>query len=163
MRTSGEDTSARLRDLALMCDSPLVSARARHASARARDAQELTGAAGDFEALGAMLLAAEAASAAAEAFSTAGHRRAAAAALRRAKALAASCEGATTPGLCYAAVPLSGRERQIAMLAVKGMASKDIAERLFLSVRTVSNHLQHTYTKLGVASRASLAEALGSS
>jgi len=163
MRTSGEDTSARLRDLALMCDSPLVSARARHASARARDAQELTGAAGDFEALGAMLLAAEAASAAAEAFSTAGHRRAAAAALRRAKALAASCEGATTPGLCYAGVPLSGRERQIAMLAAKGMASKDIAERLFLSVRTVSNHLQHTYTKLGVASRASLAEALGSS
>jgi len=49
------------------------------------------------------------------------------------------------------------------MLAVKGMASKDIAERLFLSVRTVSNHLQHAYTKLGVASRAGLAEALGSS
>jgi len=163
MRTSGEDTSARLRELALVCDSPLVSARARHASARARDAQELAGAAGDFEALGAMLLAAEAASAAAEAFSRAGHRRAAAAALRRAKALAASCEGATTPGLCYAAVPLSGRERQIATLAAKGMASKDIAERLFLSVRTVSNHLQHAYTKLGVASRASLAEALGSS
>ena len=163
MRTSGVDTSARLRDLARACDSPLVSARARHAGARARDAQELAGAAGDFEALGAMLLAAEAASAAAEAFSRAGHRRAAAAALRRAKALAASCEGATTPGLCYAAVPLSGRERQIAMLAVKGMASKDIAERLFLSVRTVSNHLQHAYTKLGVASRAGLAEALGSS
>jgi DNA-binding CsgD family transcriptional regulator len=110
-----------------------------------------------------MLLAAGAVPATAEAFSRAGDRRPAAAALRRAKALAASCEGATTPGLCHAAVPLSGRERQIAMLAVKGMASKDIAERLFLSVRTVSNHLQHAYTKLGVASRAGLAEALGSS
>jgi len=163
MRTSGQDTSARLRELARACDSPLLSARARHAAARASDAQELADAAGDFEALGAMLLAAEAASAAAGAFSRAGDRRAAAAALRHSNALAASCEGAATPGLFHAAVPLSGRERQIVMLAVKGMASKDIAERLFLSVRTVSNHLQHAYTKLGVTSRASLAEALGSS
>ena len=58
--------------------------------------------------------------------------------------------------------PLSGRERQIVMLAAKGMTSKDIAARLFLSVRTVSNHLQHAYTKLGVSSRAGLAQALGS-
>jgi len=48
-------------------------------------------------------------------------------------------------------------------LAAKGMASKDIAARLFLSVRTVSNHLQHAYIKLGVSSRAGLAQALGSS
>jgi DNA-binding NarL/FixJ family response regulator len=46
------------------------------------------------------------------------------------------------------------------MLAAKGLASKDIAERLFLSVRTVSNHLQHAYTKLGVRSRAGLADAV---
>ena len=58
--------------------------------------------------------------------------------------------------------PLSGRERQIVMLAAKGMASKDIAGRLFLSGRTVSNHLQHAYIKLGVSSRAGLAQALGS-
>ena len=53
MRISGEDTSARLRELAEECDSPLVAARARHAAAaRARDAPGLAGAAGDFEALG---------------------------------------------------------------------------------------------------------------
>jgi DNA-binding CsgD family transcriptional regulator len=62
-----------------------------------------------------------------------------------------------------APVPLSGREREIVVLAAKGMTSKDIAERLFLSVRTVNNHLQHAYTKLGVTSRAGLAEAVGSS
>jgi len=147
MRTSGQDTCARLRDLAGACDSPLMSARARHgAAARARDARELAGAADDFEALGAMLLAAETAAA------------------RRSSALAAACEGAVTPGLFHAAVavPLSAREREIVMLAAAGMASKDIAERLYLSVRTVNNHLQHAYTKLGVSGRAGLAQAVGS-
>jgi len=57
---------------------------------------------------------------------------------------------------------LSEREREIGMLAAKGLASKDIAERLYLSVRTVNNHLQHIYTKLGITSRAGLAQALGS-
>jgi DNA-binding CsgD family transcriptional regulator len=165
MRTSGEDASTRLRELADACDSPLVSARARHAAAaRTGDAKELTGATDDFEALGALLLAAEAASSAAEAFSRAGDQRAAAAALRQSSVLAASCESAATPGLFHAAtpVPLSGREREIAMLATSGMASKDIADRLYLSVRTVNNHLQHAYAKLGVTSRAGLAQALGS-
>jgi len=165
MRTSGEDTSGRLRELAGACDSPLVSARARHAAAtRARDARELAGAAHNFEALGAMLLAAEAAADAAEAFSGAGDRRAATATLRRSSDLAAACEGAATPGLfrTVAAVPLSDREREIVMLAAEGMSSKDIAERLYLSVRTVDNHLQHAYAKLGVSSRAGLARALGS-
>jgi len=170
MRTTGEDVSGRLRELAGACDSPLVSARARHAAAaRARDAGELAGAADDFEALGAMLLAAEAAAGAAAAFGGAGDRRAATASLRRSSALAGACEGAATPGLFHlptvkaaAAAPLSGREREIVLLAATGMASKDIAERLYLSVRTVNNHLQHAYAKLGVTSRAGLAQALGS-
>jgi len=165
MRIGAQDTSARLRELADACDSPLVSARARHsAAARARSARDLTGAADDFEALGALLLAAEAAAGAAEAFSRDGDQRAATAALRRSSALAAACEGAVTPGLFRAAtaVPLSGREREIVMLAAQGLTSKDIAERLYLSVRTVNNHLQHAYTKLGVNGRAGLAQALGS-
>ena len=46
------------------------------------------------------------------------------------------------------------------MLAADGAQSKEIAERLFLSVRTVNNQLQSCYTKLGVSNRAGLAEAL---
>ena len=164
MRTGGQDASSRLAELSGLSDSPLVAARARHAAAiQAGDAEALAAAASDFEAMGALLLAAEAWSGAAESFSQAGDRRAATAALRRSDGLAAKCEGAATPALFHEnpAVPLSEREREIVMLAADGMPSQDIADRLFLSVRTVNNHLQHAYAKLGISSRAGLAEALG--
>ena len=72
-------------------------------------------------------------------------------------------EGADTPGLLQApdAVALTPRERQVANLAASGVASKDIASELFLSVRTVENHLQNAYTKFGVTSRAELRAAVG--
>jgi len=164
MRTTGQDTSPRLAELAATGDSPLVAARARHArAAQAGDPAELAAAVDGFEALGALLLAAEAAASAADAYNQTGDQRDATAMRRRASALAACCEGAVTPRLAQAesAVPLSDREREIAMLAASGLASKDIAERLYLSVRTVNNHLQHVYTKLGVTSRAELTRALG--
>ena len=41
-------------------------------------------------------------------------------------------------------------------MAASGLPSRDIASRLFLSVRTVNNHLQRVYAKLGVASREEL-------
>jgi DNA-binding NarL/FixJ family response regulator len=109
-----------------------------------------------------MLLAAETAADAAEAFRRAGDQRAATAASHRSTALAALCEGATTPGLIHtdAVVPLSAREREIAVLATEGLSSKDIAERLYLSVRTVNNHLQSAYSKLGVSGRAELTRSL---
>ena len=48
-------------------------------------------------------------------------------------------------------------------MAGDGLASQDIAARLYLSVRTVNNHLQHVYAKLGVTSRDQLAAVLGPS
>ena len=115
-----------------------------------------------FARLGARLLAAEAATEAAQAFQQHGDGRAAAAMGARATALAEACEGARTPGLSSVVmvVPLTSRERDIATLAAQGESSKAIAARLFLSVRTVNNHLQSVYSKLGVTGRGQLAGAM---
>jgi DNA-binding CsgD family transcriptional regulator len=55
---------------------------------------------------------------------------------------------------------LTPQERQIAQLAASGLTNKQIAERLFLSHRTVGNHLHHIFPKLGISSRAGLRDAL---
>ncbi|MEU1183222.1 AAA family ATPase [Streptomyces sp. NPDC005820] len=51
---------------------------------------------------------------------------------------------------------LTGREREVADLAGQGFKSKDIAERLSVSPRTVDVHLTRIYSKLGVDSKAAL-------
>ena len=56
---------------------------------------------------------------------------------------------------------MTRREREVAELAARGATSRDIAEKLFVSSRTVENHLQRAYEKLGVRGRAELGEALG--
>jgi len=48
---------------------------------------------------------------------------------------------------------LSDRELEILKLTAKGMSNKDIANRLFLSVRTVKAHLSNIFNKMAVASR----------
>ena len=44
---------------------------------------------------------------------------------------------------------LSTREREVLLLAAKGMSSKEVAKRLFISERTVQTHLASIYDKLG--------------
>ncbi|WP_435280065.1 LuxR C-terminal-related transcriptional regulator [Streptomyces sp. 1222.5] len=154
----------RLAELAQVCDGAFASARAHLAAALAEDEPgQLMAAAGELKAIGAYLLAAEAATAAATAWQRTGHTRLATVALSQAHASAAHCPGARTPLLAAAPVtaPLTRREREVALLAAAGTASKEIATTLHLSVRTVDNHLQRTYAKLGVATRRELAEALG--
>jgi DNA-binding CsgD family transcriptional regulator len=155
---------ARLTQLAQICEGALIAAYALHAEAAAAERPEaLIEAADAFERIGAVLVAAEAATAAGHAYQRRGERRAGAAALGRAATLAARCEGARTPGLATidTVLPLTRRERDIATLAAQNVPSKEIAARLFLSVRTVNNHLQNVYTKLGVTSRAELVRILG--
>jgi DNA-binding NarL/FixJ family response regulator len=45
----------------------------------------------------------------------------------------------------------------VAELAAEGRANKEIAQALFVTVRTVEAHLSQAYAKLGVRSRAQLA------
>ena len=56
---------------------------------------------------------------------------------------------------------LTPQELQIARLAASGLTNKQIAERLFLSPRTVGGHLYQIFPKLGITSRAALRDALG--
>jgi DNA-binding CsgD family transcriptional regulator len=57
--------------------------------------------------------------------------------------------------------PVTARELEIAEAVVRGETSAQIAERLSLSRRTVENHLQHIYRKVGVAHREDLDLAYG--
>jgi DNA-binding CsgD family transcriptional regulator/tetratricopeptide (TPR) repeat protein len=111
--------------------------------------------------IGADLLAAEAAAGWAEALRRDGDGRGASSATAASAKALERCTGAATPLLSVASpVALSRREREIGQLAAEGLSNVEIAERLYLSRRTVENHLQRVYVKLGVASRTELASAL---
>jgi DNA-binding CsgD family transcriptional regulator len=55
---------------------------------------------------------------------------------------------------------LTASERRVAAMAAEGMSNRDIAQALFVTVRTVEVHLTHAYQKLAIASRDELATAL---
>ena len=57
---------------------------------------------------------------------------------------------------------LSPQELQIAQMAASGLSNREIANRLFLSHRTVGAHLYRVFPKLGIVSRLELARALAS-
>jgi DNA-binding NarL/FixJ family response regulator len=147
-------------------DGALMDARVMHAHAAVNDdARGLDRAADAFDALGAHLWAAEASSQAAVAYRRAGDPRRASAAHGRAQARAAACgsPAPATPALAFGteAAVLTAREREVATLAVTGATNREIASQLFVSARTVENHLQRAYEKLGIRSRAELGDALG--
>ena len=55
---------------------------------------------------------------------------------------------------------LTDTERQVAELATTGLRNREIADRMFLSVKTVEAVLGRVYRKLGIRSRAELARTL---
>ncbi len=158
------EVADRLSEIAASVEGPLTAARAQLAQALAHeDAPAVEVAARSFEALGGVLYAAEAAHAATGLAATAGSSRRATALRRYAADLLSRCEGAATPTLPREQAEtglLTEREAEIATLAARGMASKQIAAQLFLSPRTVDNCLGRVFAKLGVTSRAELATVL---
>ena len=56
---------------------------------------------------------------------------------------------------------LAPQELQIARLAAEGLSNREIGQQLYLSHRTVRNHLYGIFRKLGITSRAELAAAVG--
>ncbi len=48
---------------------------------------------------------------------------------------------------------LTGREVEVLGMLSQGLSTNDIAQRLFISVKTVRNHLEHIYLKVGVSNR----------
>jgi DNA-binding CsgD family transcriptional regulator len=74
---------------------------------------------------------------------------------RRAEAELRAC-GVTTAPVPTAPDVLAGlttQQREIVLLASRGLTNAEIADRLFLSPRTVASHLYHSYPKLGIAGR----------
>jgi DNA-binding CsgD family transcriptional regulator len=153
-----------LTEVAARIEGDLAAARAAHARALARDdpaALEIVF--HQFAAMGADLLAAEAAADAAVAWQRAGRPRHARANQHRASVLVHRCEQPFTPSLhtVEARARLTPAEHQTALLAASGRSNKQIADVLCLSVRTVENRLHHVYEKLGIPGRSELGTALG--
>jgi DNA-binding NarL/FixJ family response regulator len=55
---------------------------------------------------------------------------------------------------------LTASERRVAQMAADGLSNREIAEQLFVTAKTVENHLTRVYSKLDVANREALPGAL---
>jgi DNA-binding NarL/FixJ family response regulator len=158
------DTSGatRARELANEFSLPIADAVTRHTeSLRADDGEGLLAASADYRALGDRAAAADVAAQAAVAFSRKQQRKRSLYAAALAQELATECGGLCTPALRNPiGQPLTGRQREIIELVAAGLSNKQIAERLFTSVRTVEGHVYRAYQRLGAESREELVKML---
>jgi DNA-binding CsgD family transcriptional regulator len=157
--TPSRRVADRLDELARVVDSRLVQTMAMHTRGLVDDDPFLLDEAADsFAAMTADLFSAEASLSASRSYRHAGRRSSAFAALERAKQLSAACDNARTHALAWADQPedLTPREREVADLAAANASSREIAERLGISSRTVDNLLGRVYSKLGVSGRQEL-------
>jgi DNA-binding CsgD family transcriptional regulator len=141
----------------------MVGIHAAHARALVeRDVEAQREVVDRYEALDALGLAAEAAAELADLHRARSEARLATAAQQRAAELAEQVGGLRTPVLARGSgvTPLTGREREVALLAALGRSSREIGDHLGVSTRTVDTHLARVYRKLGISGRAELADAL---
>jgi DNA-binding CsgD family transcriptional regulator len=144
-----------LEEIALESSDGTVHLFADHGRASARrDAGALGDIATRFERCGMRAHAGEAhahAAAVATGTTAAQHRQ-------RAFVLRGVCPGLVSPVLEAVDSPLSERELEISQRAAGGASSRDIADGLFISPRTVDNHLGSVYSKLGLGARTELTD-----
>jgi DNA-binding NarL/FixJ family response regulator len=160
VRFGDQSSLGRLVDIATDVGGRLAVVIAAHAAAlRDRDAAAILAAAHQFEEIGALLSAADAAAHARSAFQASDNRRRTVEAAAVAHRLAAECGGIHTPALDISAhpLPLTMREREIANLVGAGLSNREIADRLVVSVRTVEGHLYRACAKLDISDREQLA------
>jgi DNA-binding CsgD family transcriptional regulator len=156
-------TATRLCELESTVDGPRVGVAARFAVAlHDGDGAELAAVSDEFERMGDLVAAIDAAAYAAIAYRRQDLRGSALGCSTRAEALAERCGGASTPALRQAAepLPMTDREREIVMLIGQGLSNRAVADRLTLSVRTVEDHIYKAMTKTGTTSRHELAALL---
>jgi DNA-binding CsgD family transcriptional regulator len=155
--------ASRLGELEAIVEGPRAGLAARFAAAlMTGDGSELTAVSEQFEQIGDLIAAADAAAHAAIMYRRSDLRGSALRCSTRAEALATQCGGASTPALRQASeqLPLTDREREIVMLLGQGLSGRAVAQRLTLSVRTVEGHVYRAMVKTGATSRDELAALL---
>lgn len=145
----------RLRYLKRMLATPLATAAAAHAQALAHyDGNRLDDAAAQFESIGLMAMAADAAAHAAREHAHSGARAAELESAARAQWLGGQC-GLRSPAteLIANPMPVTDREREVANLVAAGLTNRQIADHLCVSVRTVEGHLHRIFARLEIDGR----------
>lgn len=156
--------AARLAELAKQLGSPLAAVVAAHSRGLAEhDGDHLDDAAGRFEALGAMALAADAAAQAAREHARAGSRIKELESSTHAHWCASQCDSRTPATVAIERpLPITDREREVATLVAEGLSNRQIGVRLNVSARTVEGHLYRIFSKLRIADRDELTRLLRS-
>jgi DNA-binding NarL/FixJ family response regulator len=151
--------ASRLTELASIVEGPRAVLAARFAAALASaDAPGLSAVSAEFEAMGDLVAAVDAAAQACIIYRQSDLRGSAMGCSANAEALARRCGGVSTPALREASepLPLTGREREIIRLLGSGFSTRQVAERLTVSARTVEGHVYRAMTKTGAATREEL-------
>lgn len=146
--------ASRLSELEALVEGPRAKLAARFATALSNsDGHELTALSEEFEELGDLVAAADAAAHACIAFRHGDLRGSALGCSKRAELLAERCGGISTPALREVSepLPLTAREREICRLLGSGLNTREVAERLYLSARTVEGHVYRAMTKTGLS------------
>jgi DNA-binding CsgD family transcriptional regulator len=148
--------AGRLAELESIVEGPRVKLVSRFAAALAgADASELEEVSAEFEQMGDLVAAVDAAAHACIAFRRGDRRGSALRCSTRAEALAQRCGGVSTPALREVSepLPLTVREREIVRLLGSGSSTREVAERLYVSPRTVEGHVYRAMTKTGTTTR----------